>query len=39
MREISHAEQQEKWEEEHKNPHILLPMDSHDASSGVVSKN
>src|SRR3989344_287445 len=32
---ITHEDQQKIWEEEHKNPHVLLPMDSNDASSGV----
>ena len=35
MKNISHADQQKIWEEEHKNPYILLPMDSNEASSGV----
>jgi SAM-dependent methyltransferase len=32
---ISHSDQQKIWEEEHKNPYVLLPMDSNEASSGV----
>ncbi len=32
---VSHRRQQHLWEEEHKHPHILLPMDSTDVSSGV----
>ncbi|MBX9743437.1 MAG: class I SAM-dependent methyltransferase [Chthoniobacterales bacterium] len=29
------SHQQKIWEEEHKNPHVLLPMDSREASHGV----
>lgn len=32
---ITHEDQQKIWEEEHKNPYVLLPMDSNEASSGV----
>jgi SAM-dependent methyltransferase len=35
MKAVSHADQQKIWEEEYKNPYVLLPMDSHEASSGV----
>lgn len=34
---ITAEEQQRIWEEEHRNPFVLLPMDSHEPSSGVVS--
>ena len=37
MKNISHTDQQKIWEEEHKNPYVLLPMDSNEASSGVSS--
>lgn len=36
MKSISHQDQQRIWEEEHAHPQVLLPMDSNDASSGVV---
>ncbi|MCR4328488.1 MAG: hypothetical protein NUV53_03135 [Patescibacteria group bacterium] len=29
---ISHSDQQKIWEEKHKNPYVLLLMDSNDAS-------
>lgn len=34
--EITHAQQQKIWDEEHKNPYVLIQMDSHKLSSGVV---
>ncbi len=35
MRSITHSEQQEAWEQEHKTPTVLLQMDQEEASSGV----
>jgi len=35
MKKISHEQQQKIWEEEHKNPEVLLQMDSCQPSSGV----
>lgn len=35
MNHISHEEQQHIWEEEHRNPFVLLPMDSKIPSSGI----
>ena len=32
---ITHDEQEDRWEKEHKNPKVLLQMDSKDVSSGV----
>jgi SAM-dependent methyltransferase len=36
MNTFNHEDQQRIWDEEHKNPNVLLQMDSEDASSGVV---
>ncbi len=36
MTNITHKEQQEKWDREHANPAVLLQMDSESPSSGVV---
>lgn len=36
MKTITHQEQQERWEKEHQKPIVLLQMDAHSASSGVV---
>lgn len=33
---VSHEEQQKIWEREHKNPHVLPPMDTHEPSGVVV---
>src|SRR5580698_4980619 len=36
MKTISHQEQQERWEKEHRQPVILPQMDVQSASGGVV---
>lgn len=36
MQTITHQEQQERWDAEHRKPTVLLQMDSNSASSGVV---
>lgn len=36
MKIVSHAQQQEIWDQEHASPQVLLQMDSSDPSSGVV---
>lgn len=36
MQSITHEEQRERWEKEHKTPQVLLQMDASSASSGVV---
>jgi len=33
---MSHSSQQKIWEEEHRNPQVLLPMDSTEVSQGVL---
>lgn len=33
---ITHEKQQQIWDEEHKNPYVLLQMDSDEASGGVI---
>jgi SAM-dependent methyltransferase len=35
MKSITHEEQQRIWDEEHRNPKVLLQMDSEEVSSGV----
>lgn len=36
MKVVTHKEQQEIWDKEHKAPQVLLQMDSTDASSGII---
>lgn len=36
MRSITHKQQGERWEKEHKTPKVLLQMDASNASSGIV---
>ncbi len=36
MQTITHEEQQERWEKEHRQPQVLLQMDASHPSSGVV---
>lgn len=36
MNKITHKEQQQIWDKEHRNPHVLLQMDALDPSGGVM---
>ncbi len=36
MNRVTHKKQQQIWDEEHKNPTVLLQMDLEEPSSGVV---